>query len=390
MGFLNEYIDRHMTTVDYQKELGRLIGEYNKIRGSYLFIFAADISKPIPDISICQKDYYTIFDMLSKAGHIKKIDVYLETPGGSGEAAEEIIKFFRGHFDDVCFVISGEAKSAGTIIALSGDDILMTETASLGPIDAQVRIGRSNISASDYVEWVTNKQKEAAETNALNPFDAVMIAQITPGELLYIENALEFAKDIVTAHLEKYKFKNWAVTEHKGETVTPERKRARAQEIANKLANHSEWRSHGRSIKREDLVKIGLKITNVEDDGKLSEIVHRIHTVLRLLFESSSVYKVFWNADNFIVRSAVSKDDAKIVPDKISVVEVDAVCEKCQKVFHLYGKFIKDPKVDIDMGKKGRRPFPKDCVLKCDCGFEIDLMGVVGEIESQAKKKLLL
>ena len=64
--------------------------------------------------------------------------MYIETPGGSGETAEEVVKFLRNNFDTVSFVVSGEAKSAGTIIVLSGDEILMTETGSLGPIDAQM------------------------------------------------------------------------------------------------------------------------------------------------------------------------------------------------------------------------------------------------------------
>ena len=35
----------------------------------------------------------------------------------------------------------------------------MTETGSLGPIDAQMRIGRSVISAYDYMEWVEEKKR---------------------------------------------------------------------------------------------------------------------------------------------------------------------------------------------------------------------------------------
>ena len=80
----------------------------------------------------------------------------------------------RSKFDTISFVVPGQAKSAGTIIVLSGDEILMTETGSLGPIDAQVKIGRSIQSAYDYIEWTENKQKEAKEKGALNPFDAIM------------------------------------------------------------------------------------------------------------------------------------------------------------------------------------------------------------------------
>lgn len=58
-------------------------------------------------------------------------------------------------------MIAGEAKSAGTILVLSGDNIFMTDTGSLGPIDAQVRIGRSVVSAHDYKEWIDLKREEA-------------------------------------------------------------------------------------------------------------------------------------------------------------------------------------------------------------------------------------
>jgi len=41
--------------------------------------------------------------------------MYIETPGGSGETAEEVVKFLSNNFDTISFVVSGEAKSAGTI-----------------------------------------------------------------------------------------------------------------------------------------------------------------------------------------------------------------------------------------------------------------------------------
>jgi hypothetical protein len=49
----------------------------------------------------------------------------------------------------------------------------MADTGSLGPIDAQVKIGRSVVSAHDYKEWVGLKRDEAAKNGSLNPFDAV-------------------------------------------------------------------------------------------------------------------------------------------------------------------------------------------------------------------------
>jgi ClpP class serine protease len=147
MSLINEYIKKKLSGRDLESELLKLISEYNKLRNTYLFVYAAAIGKPIPDVQLGQADFYVIHDLLiDKKGH-DKIDVYIETPGGSGEAAEEIVKCLHNNFNTVSFVVSGEAKSAGTIIVLSGDEILMTETGSLGPIDAQMKIGRSVVSA---------------------------------------------------------------------------------------------------------------------------------------------------------------------------------------------------------------------------------------------------
>src|SRR3989338_9120404 len=108
---------------------------------------------------------------------------------------------------------------------LSGDEILMTKTGSVGPIDAQVRIGRTTISAYDYMEWVEEKLKEAEKKDRLNPFDATMVAQISPGELKGVNHALRFAEDLVGKWLKKYKFKHWNITETRKRKVTERMKK---------------------------------------------------------------------------------------------------------------------------------------------------------------------
>jgi len=128
VSLINEYIDRRLSGPELELELQSLIAKYNEYKGSYLFVYAAAVGKPIPSVSLEEPDYYIFRDFLSKKENLENVDVYIETPGGSGETAEEIGRFLHDKFKSVSFVISGEAKSAGTIIALSGDEILMTES----------------------------------------------------------------------------------------------------------------------------------------------------------------------------------------------------------------------------------------------------------------------
>lgn len=394
MGFMNEYIEKRMSANDLERELLKLIGEYNKLRQTFTALFVTAISKPIPDTALIQDDYYILHDLISDAKS-SSIDVYLETPGGSGEAAEVIVRCLRSKFEKVSFIISGEAKSAGTIMALSGDEILMTETGSLGPIDAQVRIGRSVISAYDYIEWTEKKRIEAEDKGMLNPFDATMVAQISPGELSGVNNALKYAEELVTDWLARYKFKNWKITETRHLEVTDEIKIKRANEIAAELTNHAKWRTHGRSIKAEDLEEIGLKIIKVEQDKKLCEIIYRIQTVCRLLFSSTNTYKIFATENNKVFKNAASATSIPRVPvgkmptQAAQFAELEVRCNKCGKVHKIYTKFVDNPQIDKSLQKKGSVAYPKDNKLKCDCGFEIDLSGVRNEIEVKAGKKII-
>jgi hypothetical protein len=395
---LNEYISKRWGVLELKAELKNLTRQYKDLTGRNLFVYAADFNKGRRgiDVSLMQDDFYTIQDVLRESDK-KQIDVYLETPGGSGEAAEEIAKFLRKNFDEVNFVIAGEAKSAGTILALSGDNIYMCETGSLGPIDAQIKIGRSVVSAHDYKAWVDEKRNEATNTGRLNPFDAIMVAQISPGEIYGVVNSLEFAKDLVKSWLEKYKFKNWTETQTTHKIVTPDMRKQRAKEVADRLCDHMSWRTHGRSLKIDDLKDV-LLIESIEDNPQLADIVYRIKTIIRLIFDTSTDYKLYCWEDFQMARTATIANTNFPTPIpvqnqsiRIDKIDVEVQCPKCGKKHEIPGYF------DIDSEKINQLALPinnkiqDDDVLICDslgCNFTIDLKPFKNQIETQSKRKI--
>lgn len=347
-----------------------------------------------------QDDFYTIQDILRESDK-KQIDFYIETPGGSGEAAEEIARFLHKKFKEVNYIIAGEAKSAGTILALSGDNIYMCETGSLGPIDAQIKIGRSIVSAYDYKKWIDEKRLEASISGKLNPFDAIMVAQISPGEIYGVTNSLDFAKILVQDWLVKYKFKNWKETQSSHKKVTKKMKEDRAKEIADYLCKHTEWKTHGRSLKIDDLKDL-LLIENIDENPSLADIVYRIKTIIRLIFDSSTDYKLyFWENFNITRTATVANANMPTVPIPIPrnqtqqvdqvVIEID--CPKCGKKHKIPGYF------DIDSATIKKLKLPTNNIIKdndvliCDglgCGLNIDLKPIKSQIETQSNKKLTL
>jgi len=393
---LHDYLNKRLGILDLQKELQTLISSYNRLTGHNLFVYASDFSKARngADVSLIQEDFYIIQDFLRESDK-KAIDFYIETPGGSGEAAEEIARFLRKKFEEVNFIIAGEAKSAGTILALSGDNIYMADTGSLGPIDAQVRIGRTTVSAHDYKEWVELKRKEANTDGKLNPFDAVIVAQISPGELSGIVNSLEFAKDLVKEWLEKFKFKNWTETRTKKRPVDSTMRKQRAHEVAEMLCNHTEWRTHGRSLKIDDLKDV-LLIERIDDNKDLADIVYRIKTVIRLIFDSSSMYKLFFSEELNLGKTVVNPNqNFPISPppsppsNTVDAAELEIECPKCKKM-HKVTAYFDITSIDIAKRKLKVNSNVNDRdILVCDsCTFALDLKPIKNQLETQSKRKI--
>lgn len=65
-------------------------------------------------------------------------------------------------------IVQGYAKSAGTIIAMSADEIFMDAASSLGPIDAQIQWQGKVFSADALLEGMKRIKKEVEDTGILN------------------------------------------------------------------------------------------------------------------------------------------------------------------------------------------------------------------------------
>src|SRR3954452_24802920 len=66
------------------------------------------------------------------------IDIVLHTPGGLVLAALQIARAIHRHQGKVTAFVPHYAMSGGTLIALAADEIVMSESAVLGPVDPQL------------------------------------------------------------------------------------------------------------------------------------------------------------------------------------------------------------------------------------------------------------
>ncbi len=67
-----------------------------------------------------------------------RLILILVTPGGLPDVAYRIAVMLRRRYSHISVCVSGWCKSAGTLVAISGDDLIMGERGEMGPLDVQI------------------------------------------------------------------------------------------------------------------------------------------------------------------------------------------------------------------------------------------------------------
>lgn len=75
---------------------------------------------------------------LDNLGRVPKISLYLYTRGGDTLAAWSIVNLIRQFCDELQIIVPVKAHSAGTLMCLGANSIMMTKQATLGPIDPSI------------------------------------------------------------------------------------------------------------------------------------------------------------------------------------------------------------------------------------------------------------
>jgi hypothetical protein len=198
---------------------------------------------------------------LDKFGVVPKISLYLYTRGGLTLAAWSLVNLIRLFCDKFEVIVPSKAHSAGTLICLGADCIVMTKQATLGPIDPSVN-------------------------TALNPqIPGAAPGARVPVSVEAISGFLELAKGVLGIHSEEQSAK---VLIALAQTVHPlvlgevYRSRSQIKMLAGKLVSHqvkqkkkqdaviaflcSESGSHDYTIhRREAKETLGLKVEKPTD-----------------------------------------------------------------------------------------------------------------------------
>ena len=216
----------------------------------------------------------------------QELDLILHSPGGSLDAAEAIVSYLRTRFSNIRVIVPQFAKSAATMVACSADEVILGNHSFLGPTDAQINLmtplGGRFVPAQAILDQFDRAKQECTDPAKLAAW-LPMLNQYGPELLVRCESGLDLSRELVKTWLETYMFKG-----HHNASQT-------ADTISSWLANHGNFKSHGRHISRSELVKQQLKVTALENDQTLQDLSLSVFHSAVHTFTGTSIVKIVEN-----------------------------------------------------------------------------------------------
>jgi hypothetical protein len=276
------------------------------ITGRPLLVYASDFLPggrkreflPPGDLMITLSDMDG-FDEITRDLKTQEVDVLLHSPGGYAEAAESIVQLLRSRCTSVRFVVPGAAKSAATMVAMSGEQLLLDDVSEVGPIDPQMVLQRIDevvqAPAQTIVDQFERAAKEVKNPERI-PVWLPILRGYGPALLEQSYNALKLAEELVAGWLERYMFAG------KPDASTHARK------VAGYLNDHKHFLSHGRRIGIAELQAQGLEVLDLreKENRKLGTAVRALYYAIIETFSHTGAYKLFENTDGAALIRIVS------------------------------------------------------------------------------------
>jgi hypothetical protein len=259
------------------KSVSTLRGDRNVIL--YASAFLQKPAAPGSTLQLTHEEINGFMSVMYGMDWNKGLTLILHTPGGVTNAAETLVAYLWSKFQYLEVIIPTYAMSAGTMISLACDRIVMGRQSQLGPIDPQLPIGGLYVSARAIVEQFERAKSEILSDLTLAHVWAPILQSVGPALLQEAQNALEYGETMVAKWLAGRMFR--------GSTDAVQLAKATAAHF-NDASKH---KSHGRRIDREEARRNNVAIDDLEDSQELQEAVLTAYHIATILFEKGPATK---------------------------------------------------------------------------------------------------
>lgn len=277
--FVQELSKQPEVTCDLNALRRGCYSDIEKLRKRPLLVYATKFpDAPAAAISIDQSGVDGFVDLVESVADSDGVDVLLHSPGGSPEATERIVGLLRQRFAKVSFLVPHSAYSAATMLALSGNEIILHPSATLGPIDPQI----NGIPARS-IQRGFQKVRDLLEAKGPEALPAyIPLIEKHSLELLEIcEDSLKLSKELVGEWLQRYMFDGDAL---------------RSADIAVAVeffSDYDEHKTHSRPLTFDKLQRLNLKISVAEEP--LKGLIREAYILLNGFFGVTQFVKLFEN-----------------------------------------------------------------------------------------------
>jgi hypothetical protein len=212
-----------------------------------------------------------------------RIDVWLESPGGSASVAYKFILELRSFCQRLCVVVPDYAKSAATLLTIGADEIFMAAAAELGPLDAQIEhpsregVGVSALDVANAFDFLGQFARDYAITGGGAVFQWIRLTRtdVLREFLRFTARFLEPAVEQLDPHL-IHKATNQLELAHKYAEIVLNRRNLDPDDVSEKFdsrgfADHlvRHYPAHEFVISRDEAKAHGLPVRNIEDYDKV-------------------------------------------------------------------------------------------------------------------------
>ena len=259
-------------------EVAALRGDTNVI--VYASAFLQKPSVPPENVMVMPEDINGFMAALNGMDWTKGLTLVLHTPGGVTMATQTIVEYVRTKFDRLEVIVPTFAMSAGTMIALASDVIVLGNQSQLGPIDPQLQSNGRQQSARAIVEQFEQAHNEILVNPVAAHVWAPILASHGPALLQYAQDQLDFSERMVATWLTKYMM-----------SAAPDPV-AEGQRVAKYFNDASLHKSHDKRIGIDEARGQGVNVEKLEENQALQEAVLTLYHVLTILFEQTQVTKI--------------------------------------------------------------------------------------------------
>lgn len=263
----------------YQRQL--LIREIQTANGRTLLSYVAGPGSPVE-----RDDVLGFVDLLHHLPVGADIDLILHTGGGDIDVTEKLANMLWakiGQSGTLRVIVPDFAKSAGTLLALAADVIVMSDSSELGPIDPQLvrrsPDGELTVTGVQHHLDAYERYKSACRQDPEDRGAASMLAKFVPAEIQAFESVMARARQLSDKHLKEGMFRRGDPGAYTA--------------ITNALLDTKRWLTHSQVIGPREAQEVGLNVDYRASDDPEWRSWWRLHCLHRLALDPGSVRKIF-------------------------------------------------------------------------------------------------